>query len=198
MRKVERSEIKDLVAYERAREGMRARAIAIKAHRRVAVGPNMTVLFENRDTVLFQIQEMVRSERIVDDGRLQEELDVYNALVPEAGQLSATLFLELPELAGMGPEAVRATFHRFQGLEHDSVWLVIDGRRLPALFEAGRAKEEKVAAVHYIRFDVPEAARQALADPEAEVRLLVDHPRYRAEAILDPGTRRALREDLAG
>lgn len=198
MRKVDRSEIKDLVAYEKARDGMRAHVIGIKAHRRVAVGPNMTLLFENRDTVLFQIQEMIRTERIVDDARRQDEVDVYNALVPEPGQISATLFLEIPELARMTQEAVRATVNRFQGLDHDSVWLVLGGIRLPALFEPGHTKEEKMAAVHYIRFEVPEAARKALLDPAAEARLVVEHAHYRAEAALRPETRRALQEDLTG
>jgi hypothetical protein len=198
VRKVERSEVKDLVAYEKAREAMRARVIEIKTHRRVAVGPNLTVLFENRDTVLFQVQEMVRAERIVDDARLQDELDVYNALVPDPGELSATLFIEIPELVRMTSLQVRETVNRFQGLDRDSVWLVLGGARLPARFEAGHTKEEKMAAVHYVRFAVPEAARAALADPAADVRLAVEHPHYRASAPLGPETRRALREDLAG
>jgi len=198
MRKVERTEIKDLVAYERAREAMRAHVIEIKKHRRVAVGPNITVLFENRDTVLFQIQEMVRTERIVDDGRIQEEVDVYNALVPDRGELSATLFIEIPELARMSQEQVRETVNRFQGLDRDSVFLQVDGRRVPARFESGQSREEKMAAVHYLRFALPEAARGALAESAADVRVVVDHPYYRAEAALAAETRKALREDLSG
>jgi hypothetical protein len=197
MRKVERTEIKDLVAYEKAREAMRAHVIEIKKHRRVAVGPNITVLFENRDTVLFQIQEMVRTERIVDDGRIQEEVDVYNALVPDRGELSATLFIEIPELARMSQEQVRETVNRFQGLDRDSVFLQVDGRRVPARFESGQSKEEKMAAVHYVRFALPEAARAALAESAADVRVVVDHPHYRAEAALAAETRKSLREDLS-
>ena len=198
MRKVERTEIKDLVAYEKAREAMRAHVIEIKKHRRVAVGPNITVLFENRDTVLFQIQEMVRTERIVDDGRIQEEVDVYNALVPDRGELSATLFIEIPELARMSQEQVRETVNRFQGLDRDSVWLVVDGLRIPARFESGQSREEKMAAVHYVRFALPEAARAALAESAADVRVVVDHPYYRAEAALAAETRKSLHEDLSG
>jgi hypothetical protein len=198
MRKVERTEIEDLVAYEKAREAMRAHVIAIKKYRRVAVGPNITVLFENRDTVLFQIQEMVRTERIVDDGRIQEEVDVYNALVPDRGELSATLFIEIPELARMSQQQVRETVNRFQGLDRDSVFLQVDGRRVPARFESGQSKEEKMAAVHYVRFALPEAARAALAESAADVRVVVDHPHYRAEAALAAETRKSLREDLSG
>jgi hypothetical protein len=197
MRKVERGEIKDLVAYEKAREAMRARVIGIKTHRRVSVGPNLTLLFENRDTVLFQIQEMVRAERIVDDAKIQEEVDAYNALVPDRGELSATLFIEIPELVRMTQEKVRETVNRFQGLDRDRLWLVVDGLRIPARFESGHSKEEKMAAVHYVRFALPEAARAALAAAAADVRVVVEHPHCRAESHLTAETRRALREDLS-
>jgi hypothetical protein len=196
VRKVSRDEIKDLVAYEKAREVMRARVIALKRHRRLALGPNLTLLFENRDTVLFQVQEMIRTERIVDDAKIQEELDVYNALVPDAGELSATLFIEIPELVRMSQDKVRETVNRFQGLEHDSLWLVAGGVRVPARFESGHSKEEKMAAVHYVRFAVPPAARAALADPAADVRVVVDHPNYRAESPVPAELRRALQEEL--
>ena len=197
MRKVERGEIKDLVAYEKARELMRTRVIEVKKHRRVTVGPNLSLLFENRDTVLFQIQEMVRAERIVDDGRIQEEVDVYNALVPDGGELSATLFIEIPELVRMSQDEVRATVNRFQGLDRDSVWLVVDGLRIPARFESGPSREEKMAAVHYVRFALPEAARAALLWGAADVRVVVEHPHYRAEGVLGPETRKSLREDVS-
>ncbi len=197
MRKVERSEVQDLVAYEKARQAMRARVIEVKKHRRVALGPNLTLLFENRDTVLFQIQEMVRTERIVDDARIQEEVDVYNALVPDRGELSATLFIEIPELVHMSQEKVRETVNRFQGLDRGCVWLVIGGTRVPARFESGHTREEKMSAVHYVRFALPEAARAAIGDATADVRLLVDHPRYEAEARLAEEARQALLRDLA-
>jgi hypothetical protein len=197
MRRVSHDELKDLVAYEKARDGMRARIIQVKKHRRLAVGPSITLLFENRETVLFQIQEMIRTERIVEDEKIQDELDVYNALVPEAGELSATLFIEIPELVRMSQQEVRETVNRFQGLDRDSVFLVAAGQRVPARFEAGHSKEEKMAAVHYVRFRVPEPVRRALGDPAEEVRVVVEHPHYRAESVLGPDTRQALLEDLA-
>jgi hypothetical protein len=198
VRKVERGEVKDLVAYEKVRERMRGDVIALKKERRVALGPNLTVLFENRETVLFQVQEMVRTERIVEEARIQEELDVYNALVPERGQLSATLFIEIPELARMSQADVREAVNRFQGLDRDAVWLLAGEHRVPARFEPGQSKEEKMAAVHYVRFEVPEPARAALGDPAADVRLVASHPRYEAQASLGAALRRALAEELAG
>ena len=197
MQHIQLSEIKNLVEYEKARDMMRARVIELKKNRRVPVGDNLTFLFENRDTVLFQIQEMVRTERIVDEARIQDEVDAYNALIPGEDELSATLFIEIPELARMSNDEVRRTINRFQGLDRDSVWLQVDGLRVPARFESGHSKEEKMAAVHYVRFALPEAARAALGEAAADVRVIVEHPHYRAEAVLSAETRRSLREDLA-
>jgi uncharacterized protein DUF3501 len=197
MEKVRLSEVKNLVEYEKVRDAMRARIIALKQNRRVSVGDNLTFLFENRDTVLFQIQEMVRTERIVDDARIQEEIDAYNALLPGPDELSATMFIEIPELSRMGNEEVRRTINRFQGLDREGVGLRLGERpAVPARFEEGHSKEEKMAAVHYLRFRVPPEARDVLADPRERVRLVVSHPNYRAEADVPAATRAELIADL--
>jgi Protein of unknown function (DUF3501) len=149
MQQIHLSEIKDLVEYEKARDAMRARVIELKRNRRVPVGDNLTFLFENRDTVLFQIQEMVRTERIVDEARIQEEIDAYNVLIPGPGELSATLFIEIPELVRLSNDEVRRTINRFQGLDRGGVALRLGDRPpIPARFEEGHSKEEKMAAVH--------------------------------------------------
>jgi hypothetical protein len=163
------------------------------------VGPNLTVLFENRETVLFQIQEMMRTERIVDDDKIQAEIDAYAPLLPVPGELSATLFIEIPDLHQMTQAQVRATVNRFQGLDRDDVVvLVLGSHRLGARFEGGHSKEEKMAAVHYLRFAVPEAARAALLREDLPARIVVDHPDYQAEAELPSELRAELRGDLAG
>src|SRR5262245_31070055 len=113
-RRIEGTDVLDLTAYEKVRERMRASVIALKTGRRVAPGPQLTVLFENRETVLFQIQEMVRTERIVDAGKIQAEIDAYAPLLPGGGELSATLFIEIPDLVRMSQPEVRATVNRFQ------------------------------------------------------------------------------------
>lgn len=197
MERIQLSEVKNLVEYEKVRDAMRARLIEVKRNRRIAVGEHLTFLFENRDTVLFQIQEMVRTERIVDEARIQEEIDAYNALLPGPGELSATMFIEIPELARMGSDEVRRTINRFQGLDRDGVTLRLGDRpAIPARFEEGHSKEEKMAAVHYLRFAVPREAQAVLADPRQGVRLVVDHPGYRAEANVPPVTRAELLADL--
>jgi hypothetical protein len=169
--KITLAEIKNVYEYEKVRERERARVIELKKNRRVSVGDNLTFLFENRDTVLFQIQEMVRTERIVADAKVQEEIDAYAPLVPTEGELSATLFIEIPELVRMSMDEVRRTVNRFQGLDRGCVFLAIgDPFRIPARFEA---------------------------DPGQKVRLLVDHPNYTAERELTQANRRELLQDLA-
>ena len=94
-RKLTLDDIADMRAYEREREQFRQRVIELKRRRRVGVGPHVTLVFENRDTIRFQIQEMARIERLYSDAQIEIELAVYNPLIPEAGHLSATLFVEL-------------------------------------------------------------------------------------------------------
>ena len=199
MRKVGASEVKDLTAYEKVRDVERAKNLEATKHRRVSVGENLSFLFENRDTVLFQIQEMVRTERIVDATRIQEEVDSYNGLVPGRDELSATLFIEIPELVRMTPAQVRRAVNRFQGLNKGGViWLrIAPDIALPARFEEGQSGEEKMAAVHYLRFAVPPAARAALADASRTAALVVDHPHYKAEAPVSPAVRAELLKDLS-
>jgi hypothetical protein len=196
MQRVTRSEIKDLVEYEKARDTMRAEVIALKRNRRVSVGDNLTFLFENRATVVFQIQEMVRTERIVDEGKLQDEIDAYNALLPDAGELSATLFIEIPGISSLPPDAARAAVNRFQGIDRGVVFLEVGGERIPARFEGGHSKEEKLAAVQYLRFAIPDGSRRALRDAAQAVRLVVEHAHYRARQDIPAVVRAELLRDL--
>jgi hypothetical protein len=191
------SDVKNLVEYEKVRDAERARVIGLKKHRRVSVGDNLTFLFENRDTVLYQIQEMVRTERIVEEAKIQAEIDAYRPLLPRPGELSATLFIEIPELVRMSQEEVRQTVNRFQGLDRDGIWLVIGERRIPAQFEAGHSKEEKMAAVHYLRFSLPGEALAALAKPSESAKLVVEHPNYKADREIPVEVRAEMLKDLA-
>jgi hypothetical protein len=192
------SDVKDLVAYEKVREEMRARVIELKKSRRIALGDNLTLLFENRDTVLYQIQEMVRTERIVDEAKIQEEIAAYDVLLPGPGALSATLFIEIPDIARMTTAQMREAVNRFQGLDQGALWLHLGEVQVRARFESGQTKEEKMAGVHYLRFAVPPEGRAALADQAQRVRVTVEHPRYRAEAALSPALRAEMARDLAG
>lgn len=180
--------------YEKVREDRRRRVIALKAKRRVEAGPYLSFVFENRATLLFQIQEMCRAERIIDDARVQDEIDVYSALLPRPGELSATLFIEIGD-----KDEIKPVLDRFMGIDTGGhVWIeVAGGLRVPGVFEAGHSDEEKgkLAAVHFVRFAFsPEAISAFQASP---VELVVDHPASRARARLSDETKAELLTDLA-
>ena len=196
MEKIRIAEVLDLVEYEKVRDAMRDRVIETKTRRRLSLGDNLTLLFENRETVLFQIQEMVRTERIVKPEAIQAELDTYNDLVPDPGELSATLFIEIPDIFRMTNDEVREAVNRFQGLEHGCVRLSVGSHEIAARFEEGRSNEEKMSAVHFLRFPVQAPAREALAG-DSPARIVVSHPRYAAEAGVPPAMRQELLQDLA-
>ena len=196
MKKIALGDVKNLVEYEKLRDAERARIIALKQNRRLSVGPNLTFLFENRETVLFQIQEMARTERIVHDDKIQEEIDSYNALIPDSGELSATLFIEIPDLHLMTQDQVRQAVNRFQGLDRDCVVLLVGEQRVAARFESGHGKEEKLAAVQYLRFAAAAEARGLLAQPNAPLRLVIEHPNYSAQQDVPPAVLAELLKDL--
>ncbi|PYM11514.1 MAG: hypothetical protein DMD81_26655 [Candidatus Rokuibacteriota bacterium] len=170
---------------------LRARAAEAKQRRRVSLGRHLSFVFENRLTVRFRIQEMIRAERLVDDARIADEIDVYNALLPGAGELSATLMIEIGE-AG----EIQSVLDKLLGLDtRGYVRLEVGPHRIPAVFEAGRSDEErgKLSAVHFVRLAVPVDAE---AFRRAEVALAVDHPNERARTVLSPETKTALAADL--
>lgn len=175
--------------YEQVRDEFRSKVIAEKAHRRVGVGPYMTFVFENRLTVKFQIQEILRAEKLTSAEQIQEELDGFNTMLPGEGELSATLLIEL---VGSEPE-VKAELAKLVGLAQ-AVRLEIDGQAVPGRFDHGRDDGAKVSAVQYVRFAVG-ALGAKLA--QAKVELVVDHPNYRHRVPLDEATRKSLAGDLA-
>jgi uncharacterized protein DUF3501 len=186
-------EVLNLHEYEIARPDFRQRVIERKKRRRVALGPIMTLVFENRDTVLFQIQEMLRVERIVRPEKVQEELDVYNELLPDAGEVAATLFIEVTEAASVQP-----VLDSLIGLEEAGrLRFVISKKEYPARFAAGQSRKDRIPAVHYVRFAVGDQGRADLAIGEPAV-LEVDHGDYHAEAPLGAETVKELLEDLKG
>jgi hypothetical protein len=191
-------DIEDLRTYERGRDTYRRQIIELKRRRRVAVGPFVTLVFENRETVRFQVQEMARAERMVTDEQVQGELDIYNALLPTPGELSATMFIELTDEASL-----REWLPKLVGVER-SVELRIGGGAgshldvAPALPEASHeqalTRPTMTASVHYVRFALtPDQAGRLAAGP---VVLAVAHPEYRHETTLSPETRRELASDL--
>ncbi len=192
------ADIADLRAYEREREEFRARVIALKKRRRIHVGTILTLVFENRDTVRFQIQEMARVEKLITDEAIQGELDTYNPLIPAAGQISATVFLELTS-----DEQLREWLPKLAGIERALLLRVGEGTdayEARSITDESHAeqltRDEITASVHYVRWELP--AQQLERFALGPVSLVVDHPSYREEAELLPSTVEELLEDLRG
>jgi hypothetical protein len=191
-------DIADLRAYERERDQFRERIIALKRIRRVQLGPHVTLVFENRDTVRFQIQEMARAERMLTDEAILGELEAYNPLIPGPGELSATLFVELAtraELEEWLPKLVgiERAVHLELGGPGDGPASVIP----PTVDEdhaARLTREEVTASVHYVRFSLPGHAVDRFAT--ASVELVADHPEYRHRTRLGEATKASLLADL--
>lgn len=208
--KIQLKDVLNFFEYEKVRAEMRGRVIDLKRVRRVPVGEHLSFVFENRDTVLFQIQEMCRVERITDDARVQDEIDVYNALLPGPGELSATLFIEITD-----KDQIQAVLDRFIGIDAGgidaagigaggidvgpTVWIQVGKDfALPGEFEAGHSDEEKgkLSAVHFVRFAFPPEAVRAFAI--SPVHLVVDHPAVRARVELPAESKAQLLLDLRG
>jgi hypothetical protein len=193
MSKIERGSLLPLEAYARERNAFRARVIEHKKARTVALGDHLTLIFEDELTIRYQVQEMLRIERIFEDAGIQEELEAYNPLVPDGTNLKATMMIEYPDAV----ERKRA-LSQLKGIE-DRVWVQVDeGARIFAIADEDleRENEEKTSAVHFLRFEFDAAARAALAGG-AGLTVGVDHPQYQARVDLAPAVRAALAADLA-
>src|SRR5438034_6533108 len=143
MRLLETSEILNLVEYERVRETRRREIIELKKRRRVSVGRYLTFVFENRETVWFQVQEMVRAERIVDDAKIAEEVEVYNALLPVPGELAATMLMEITASAEIKPVLDKRSEERRVGKECRSRWSKDHGEKKNTRDETNVEQKEK-------------------------------------------------------
>ena len=189
-------DISDVRAYERERAQFRDHVIRMKKLRRISIGPVVTVVFENRDTIRFQIQEMARVEKMASDEQIQGELDVYNPLIPEPGELCATLFVELTDEASLRewlPKLVgveRAVILRL-GVEPGSEVV----RATPEQsHEELLTRAEVTSSVHYLRFTLDESQVERFG--EGPVALAVDHPAYRHTCELGDDVRQELLGDL--
>ncbi len=192
MNKIELSEILDIAQYEKARDAFRRRIIEMKKNRRVPVGPRVTFVFENHDTVLFQIQEMMRVERIVNDDAIQHEIDTYNQLLPGDSELAATMLIELPDAA-----RIRDEITKFYGANTGEVtYFQIGDERLPGVFDVGQSDDHRISAVQYVRFSFNDEQRQVFVTGAKEARLVINHPNYRHNALIEGAIREELIKDF--
>lgn len=193
MKPVTLKEILPFTQYEILRPRLRPLIIAEKERRRLAIGDHLTLLFENGQTVWYQVEEMVRSERISDEDAIRHEIDTYNELLPRPGELTATMLLEY------GDEAQRdAALRALVGLERH-LWIRIGDRREPARFDTRQIATDRVSAVQFVRFplgglDQEEFLKFAAA---GKIAIEVDHPQLNARAPLAGAIAKALAGDLA-
>jgi hypothetical protein len=189
VKKVGLDDILGLSGYEKVREDFLRRIIELKRKRRISVGDQVSLVFENRDTVIFQIHEMLRAERITNLDKIREEIAVYNELIPEPSELSATLFLEIEDQTHL-----REDLLKFLGID-EAVFFKVGGHVVAGRFEEGHSKEDKISAVQYVRFLFDPDARQALVNGEP-AELVIDHPNYQARALLAAEAQASLAQDL--
>jgi hypothetical protein len=193
MPKLSLDDISDLRAYERERLEFRRTVIALKKRRRVGLGPVITLVFENSRTVRFQIQEMARIEKLISDEAIETELRIYNPLIPEPGQVCATLFVELTK-----DDAMREWLPKLVGIESAVGLRLSGGEVVPAVVDEDHAKQltrdEITASVHYVRWELTPAQVEAFAS--GPVTLVSSHAAYPAETTLSEAAHAELLADL--
>jgi len=192
-RKLTLDDIADVRAYERERDEFRAAVMEIKRRRRLSFGTIITLMFENSDTMRLQIQEMARVEKLVTDEEIQVELDTYNPMIPEPGQLTATVFLELTS-----DDQMREWLPKLVGIERSFAIVLSNGDRVRSITEEAHAgqltRETVTAAVHYIRFEF--TAEQIESFAVGPVRIEIEHPDYLEAVELSEATHAELLGDL--
>ena len=193
MSKLALEDIMDVREYERTRTDFRSRVMEIKRRRRLSFGTVLAVMFESRDTMHMQVQEMARVEKLVTDEQIQLELDTYNPLIPGDGTLCATLFIELTS-----DEQLREWLPRLVGIERSLLMVLANGDAVRSVTDEEHAaqltRSHVTAAVHYIRFELtPEQIESFRSGP---VRIDIDHPNYLESVMLSNATHAELLGDL--
>jgi len=189
---IQKSDLLNIIDYEKQRDTYRSELIDYKKNRRFKLGPNILITFENSKTMKFQIQEMMRAERMVHDSQIEEELNVYNPLIPSGDELSATLFIEITD-----PEKIRPVLDSFIGLtEGVNVFFEIDGEKVAAEFEEGREKEDNISSVHYIRFPFTEEQKNNFVNDSSSISINIDYGVYSHSIVLDDNMKNSLADDF--
>jgi len=194
MQKLSRDSLMTLEAYAKARKDFRAKVIAHKKNRTLHLGQHLTILFEDELTIRYQVQEMLRVERIFEEQGIQDEIDAYNPLIPDGSNFKATLMIEYEDVGER-----RDALAKLKGVE-DRVWVRVEG--CPAVYaiadeDLERETDEKTSSVHFLRFELTREMAESLKYGVA-LAIGVDHPHY--DARIDPvpvPIRAALVKDLA-
>jgi len=191
-RRIDPSDLMSVEAYAAIRKDRRAEMIAYKKDRRLPLGPNATLYFENYDTMLYQVQEMVHTERGGEE-QIVDELAAYNPLIPQGRELVATFMLEYED-----PAARDRVLRTLGGIE-ETVYLDIEGARAQASWETDvdrTTPEGKTSSIHFLRFPMTEAQAKAFKTPGARIVAGVEHAHYGHMAVVPEAVRKALAGDL--
>jgi hypothetical protein len=192
MPRITRDSLLTLEAYSRQRSAFRAEVMAHKKLRKISLGEHVTLIFEDELTVRYQIQEMLRAERIFEEDLIQDELDAYNPLVPDGRNFKATMMIEFPD-----PEERRVWLGRLIGIE-DKTWVQVEGcKKVWAIADEDLERDngQKTSAVHFLRFELTNEMAAALKYGVA-LSIGIDHPAYAQSVVLSPDAQRALAKDL--
>ena len=190
---LDRQDLLSLEQYAEQRADFRDRVMEHKKNRRVNIGPHFSLYFEDRLTIRYQVQEMLRIERIFEADAIQQELDTYNPLIPDGSNLKATAMLEFEDV-----DLRRRRLAELVGIEH-RIWLQVDGHEKVyaiANEDLERSTDEKTSAVHFLRFELDEPMAES-ARAGSNLSFGVDHDLYHYECRLENSTRHALAGDLS-
>ncbi len=191
MRKLSVSDIKDHREYEQERNDFRAAIIALKKKRRFALGEFMAIVFENTATMRFQVQEMARAEKMLRDDQIAHEVETYNGLIPDPGELSATFFIEIDN-----ETKLREWLPRLFGIEnYVAIWIGDSEVRAEEEDAERLTRDDITSAVHYLRFRL--SPDQQSLFPNREIKIVVDHPEYQATTILPDDQRAEIASDFS-
>jgi len=197
MEKLTLRDVIPLSTYQGIRDEFRKKMIHVKNERRMDLDKKFTFLFENRDTVLLQVQEMIWIEKVTDEGEIQQLLDAYNDLVPSENELRATLFINLDALGheALDRSKVKSELDQYLGIEN-SVFLQLGAESVKAEFEPGRTTADIISTVQYLKFKLLPRHVDWVKDASKELLLRIDHPNVKLSAQIAGPTRQSLMRDL--
>jgi hypothetical protein len=191
MKKIALEDVFDLTTYEKMRRDYRPKIMAIKEKRRIHVGPKVTYLFETYDTMWYQVQEMTRAERIVDDEGIMGELNAYNELIPNKNQFCATMFIEIDDI-----DDRKSFLSKIVDLPAHT-YLKVDAEAISAEFDPRQGSEDKLSSVQYLKYNLTDEQVQAFSKQDSKIALGFDHPEYSFEQDLSSEQKQTLFQDLS-
>ena len=190
MKKIHISDVISLEEYSKKRPDFRKHIISMKEPRRVLVGPYLSFLFENKDTMIYQVQEMIHAEKIIKKSAIQHEIDTYNEMVPDAYELKATLLLEIDN-----PDVRKVKLSELIGLEKEIKLHINRKHEVFAKYDPAQIDPNKLSSVQFLTFTIGEKYTKALLETET-LEIVTNHPACSYRALLTDHQINALKEDL--